>query len=107
MKFSSKLREQNEVKVPKFPNVATLQEFRHDLYNRVTVCAQDKKVEVVIKWLQKVEKEGIKMSKLYEPGEGFVSLDRKLAVALQPILPRELAMRVQTDRAAMKAGRLM
>ena len=107
MKFSSKLREQNEVKVPKFPNVSNLQEFRHDLYNRVSVCAQDKKPHVVIKWLQKVEKDGIKMKKLYEPGDGFASLDRKLAVALQSILPRDLAMRVQTDRAAMKRGQLM
>ena len=57
-----------------------------------------------MKWLQKVEKDKVKMKKLLKPGDGFESLDRKLAVALQAILPRDLEMRVQTDKAAMKKG---
>ena len=106
-KSTAKLREQNELKAPKFPNVSTLQAFRLDLYDRMALCAQDKPVTKVAKWLQKVEKDKIKMGKLLEPGPGFASLDRKLAVALQAILPKDLEMRVQTDKAAMKKGPLM
>ena len=48
------------------------------------------------------------MSRLLKPGAGFESLDRKLAIALQAILPRDLEMRVQTDKAVLMAkGRMM
>jgi len=102
-----KLREQNELKVPGFPSVGTLQKFRHDLYDRVAVCGQDKHVTMVVKWLQEVEKEGVTMDSLLKLGKGFASLDRKLAVALQAILPKDLEMRVQTDRATIPDGYLM
>ena len=85
------------MKAPKFPNVSSLLQFKLDLYDRTAVCAQDKPSDKVVKWLQKVEKEGIKMRKLLKSGKGFESLDRKLAVSLQSILLRGLEMRVQTD----------
>ena len=107
IKSTAKLREQNELKAPKFPNVSTLQQFRLELYDRTAICAQDKPSHKVVKWLQKVERETIEMKKLLKLGEGFESLDRKLAVSLQAILPRDLEMRVQTDKAAMRNGRLM
>ena len=62
---------------------------------------------MVVSWLQEVEEEGVKMESLLEPGEGFSSLDRKLAVALQSILPKDLELRVQTDRATIPKGHLM
>ena len=92
------------MKAPKFPNVSTLQAFRLEFYDRTAICAQDKPVNKVVKRLQKVEKDKVKMKKLLKLGEGFESLDLKLAVALQAILPRDLEMRVQADKAAMKKG---
>ena len=105
---SAKLREQNEMKVPKFPNVSTLTPFRMELYDRAMICAQDKKYEKVVKWLQVAEKEGIKMDEIPKPKRKFETLDRKMALALHAILPRDLEMRVNTDKAkALEKGELL
>jgi len=50
----------------------------------------------------------VQVEELLKAGAGFEPLDRKLAIALQTILPRDLEMRVQTDKAAlMEKGRVM
>ena len=89
------------MKAPKFPNVSQLLNFTPDLYERTSICAQDKPTDAVVKWLRKVEKKKVKVEELRKPGKGFESLDRKLSVALKAILPRDLEMHVQTEMAAM------
>ena len=96
------------MKVPKFPNVSTLTTFRMELYDRAMVCAQDKKFEKVVKWLQVAEKEGLKLEEVPRPKRKYETLDRKMALALQSILPRDLEMRVNTDKAkALEKGELL
>ena len=64
-----------------------LRSFRLELYEKTTLCAQDKPHHKVIQRLQCVEIDGIKEKELIKPGRKFETLDRKLAVALQSILP--------------------
>jgi len=88
--------------------VSKLLQFTLDLYERTALCAQDKPTEAVIKWLHKVEEDKIKVEDLRKPGAGFVSLDRKLSVALKSILPPDLEKHVQTEAARMvQDGKMM
>ena len=69
-----------------------------ELYEKTSVCAQDKSPQRVVKWLRKVERVGVGMDDLIKPGTEVETLDRKLALALQSIIPRDLEIRVNTEK---------
>ena len=69
-----------------------------ELYEKTSVCAQDQKSKKVVKWLQKVERVGVGLDDLITTGVGFETLDRKLVLALQSIIPRDLEIRVNTEK---------
>lgn len=52
------LREMANIEVPEFPTVAGLERYRHLLYERAVLCAQNKDEQKVLTWLREVEKEG-------------------------------------------------
>ena len=107
--ITAKLREQNELKPPKFPVVSNLREFKLELHDRTTLCGQDKPQEDVVRWFSAVEVEGVKEKDLVDPGRDFESLDRKLEIAVQSILPKELEMKINNVKADLlaKRGRLI
>ena len=97
------------MKPPKFPVVSNLREFKLELHDRTALCGQDKPQEEVVRWLSAVEVEGVKEKELVDPGRDFESLDRKLAIALQSILPKEVEMKINNVKAELlaKRGRLI
>ena len=99
MVTTSKIREINALKPPKFPTVTGLRHFRLELYERTALCGQDKKHDKSVKWLQCMEGDKVKEKDLRNPGRKYESLDRKLAIALQSILPKELEMKVNNAKA--------
>ena len=95
------LKEQNRIDPPSFPQIATLERFKLDLYDRVIVCAQDKDPTKVMKWLRKVEDPKTRFDDLDDPGRGYVTLDRKLAAGLTHILSGELSRSIHNIRQAL------
>ena len=89
--------------------MSNLREFKLELYDRTALCGQDKPQEEVVRWLSAVEVEGIEEKDVVDPGRDFESLDRKLAIALQSILPKELEMKINNVKADLlaKRGRLI
>ena len=69
-----------------------------ELYEKTSVCAQDKSPAAVVELLQTVDRRGIGIDDLIRTGTGFETLDRKLALVLQSILPRDLEIRVNTEK---------
>ena len=94
----NRLKEQNKVELPGFPQVATLSKYKADLLDAVLNCAQDKSPGVVLPWIMKVGEKGVKFEDLQEPGANFQTLDRKLAIALSKTLPQEFGRMVEVKR---------
>ena len=94
----NRLKEQNKVELPGFPQVATLSKYKADLLDAVLNCAQDQSPGVVLPWIMKVGEKGVKFEDLQEPGANFQTLDRKLAIALSKTLPQEFGRMVEVKR---------
>ena len=97
------MREQPTCDVPHFPQVATLSDWKLDLYDKVSVCAQDKDPSDVFRWLKAVEGTKVHRRDITDPGPGFVMLDRKLACALIATLSGELKRHTASLRAKKAA----
>ena len=80
-----------------------------ELYENTALCGQDKSHDGMVKWLQCVETGGVKENDLRKLGSLFESLDRKLSIALQSVLPKELEMKVNVAKAdqLVSSGRLI
>lgn len=99
------LEEQHNYSVLPFPQVATLTGWRLGLYDKVVLCAQDKEPMEVMQWLQSVEHkdcacEGLSCSRC---ASDYITLDRKLALALAGIVTGALKRSLAVKKEAFAA----
>ena len=85
--------EQAAVKVTKFPKTSELRQWRHDLLAAVQT-ASDRVGEVVLHWSQEAQLEGASVDSLRNSAHEFITVGRKLAIALMVALPQSLKRKV-------------
>ena len=85
--------------MPDFPTMAQLPQWKMQLLHNVVAASGREEDEVVTRWLLRVERDGMTFDRLKKSGDGFRTLDRKLAAALSKIFSGELARKLGSSEA--------
>ena len=91
-------KEAQKIDVPAFPNIAQLAAYKLTILENVVCASGREDHQSVAQWVLMVEKKGTKLEDLADPGEGFSTLDRKLAAALTPTVAGELMRRINNAK---------
>ena len=74
--------------------MAQLPQWKMQLLHNVVAASGREEDEVVTRWLLRVERDGMTFDRLKQSGDGFRTLDQKLAAALSKIFSGELARKL-------------
>ena len=97
------IKEATKIEIPNFPTIAQLSAWRAYVKTALVEASGRKSETPVIAWIQEAEVEGTRPEDFEESGDGFETLDRKLAASLIRVTKGELARKIHLESQRMNA----